>query len=166
MYRIVKLGLAGIVLASACASAMAGARTLPEVGLVDERGLTISRSVLEQNRHWVLVVVDASRPLTRTILAMLEKNEGGWDDAVTVVVIGDDAALAQLGELQQRLSGVRWYRSTELRLTALLKVPGVPTVLGIDATQQVVWQVPGVRGTAEELQARLSEWLTVLQAPQ
>jgi hypothetical protein len=162
MHAIVKHGLVGIALAAACAGAAAGPRPLPEVSLTDERGLSVGRERLELGRRWVLMVVDAARPLARPMLDMLEKGEGGWDDAVTVVLIGDDAAVGELDDLQQRLPHVRWYRSTEPRLTERLKVPGVPTILGIDAKGQVAWQMPGLPASAEELQAPLLDWLTVL----
>jgi hypothetical protein len=136
------------------------------VSLTDERGLSVGQERLELGRRWVLVLVDASRPLARPMLDMLEKGEGSWDDAVTVVLIGDDAAVDKLGDLQQRLPGVRWYRSAEPRLTERLRVPGVPTVLGIDAQRQVAWQAPGLPASAEAFQARLLDWLTVLPEAQ
>lgn len=160
MHFTVKQFFASLAMVAACAGALAAGRPLPQLGLEDERALAVAPESLAQNRPWVLIVVDPDRTLTPSMLAMLERTEGGWDDTVVVLVVGDEGALARIkDEQEKKLAGVRWYRSTDARLTDRLKVPGLPVVLGIDARQQIAWQSPGLPANKDQLQQSLNEWL-------
>lgn len=158
MYHIIKQCVAGVAIAAACGGAVAAPRPLPELGLADERELALGRESLVQNRQWILVVVDASRTLTPTLLSVLEREQGSWDDAVAVLVIGAEGALVGMKDVQDKLPGVRWFRSTDQRLAQRLGVPGMPSVLGIDARQQIVWQEPGMPRNRAELRRTIDEW--------
>jgi hypothetical protein len=156
MERTLMLGawLAGAGLAQAAAPA------LPPLTLTDRAGAAATETTLKQAGPWTMVVVDAERPLTATLLSRLQKKEGDWGGRVVVVAIGTSRALEDLATRQPKLTGVRWYRDTSGQLLKQLQLPGVPAVLGIRADNSIGWQSLAVPAQPEATQAMVNAWLT------
>ncbi|MDQ1832629.1 hypothetical protein [Massilia scottii] len=165
MHSIVRQCIAGVALALSVGAAWAETRALPELDLAHAGGAVVARGELSMNQTWVMVVVDASLELSSRSLTLLEQKDRSWENALTIVVIGNQAALVALQKKHEKLAGARWMRSTAPDLAEKLALTGTPTFLGIDENEQIAWQRPATPEKAARLQFMLNGWLTPQARP-
>jgi hypothetical protein len=153
-----RLVLAAVVLTSACV-AWAAPASLPPLTLADPSGAAATEATLLQAAAWTMIVVDAEKPLTASVLSRLQKKEGDWGGKLVVVTWGSQGALDRLVLRNAKLAGAKWYRDTSGQILKQLQLAGTPVLLGIRADNSIAWQVSSIPEQPEKAQAMASSWI-------
>ena len=148
----------GVALVFSAGTAAAAPRALPSLSLVDARGAVVADSALTQSSNWVLLVVDADKPLTASVLPRLQRKDGDWAGKVVVVAVGAPSAFARMVAHNAKLSGVRWCRDTTGRLLERLELSGTPVLLGVRPDNVIAWQMATIPEMPEKAQAVVTGW--------
>ena len=152
MSPLTRTCLSVVFLLSAAVS-LAGPRALPSLALADAAGAAATETSLTQPSNWVLVVVDAERHLTVTVLPRLRRKEGDWAGKLVVVAAGSQAAFDRMVAQNAKLGGVRWYRDTSGQLLDRLALSGTPVLLGMRPDNVIAWQIATIPEAPEKAQA-------------
>jgi hypothetical protein len=136
-----------------------GPRALPSLALSDPAGAAVTEATLAQSVPWVLLVVDADKHLTTTVLPRFQKKDGDWAGKLVVVAAGSPAAFERMVAQNAKLAGVRWTRDTSGRLLEQLDLSGTPVLLGIRAGNVIAWQIASVPEAPEKAQALVANWI-------
>jgi len=145
--------------------AAAADRPLPALDLVDQAGLAANVQTIEQSNPWVLLVVDGDKTLTPQTLSRLERQTGGWNGQVVIVVVGSDAAFTKIVNTNAKLQGVVWYRDNSGDIVRQLNIPGTPSLLGIHNFSQIAWQVAGLPEQTARVESLVSSWINAPVPP-
>ena len=155
-----RMSLAIISFAAVAALAAAAPRALPSLTLVDVEGAAATDTSLTHSSNWVLLVVDADKHLTVTVLPRLRKKDGDWAGKLVVVAAGSQPAFERMVAQNDKLAGVRWYRDTSGQLLDRLALSGTPVLLGMRPDNVIAWQIATLPDTPEKAQGVVASWIS------
>lgn len=133
-------------------------RNLQNVQLRDSAGLPFNSDALRLNRNWVLLIIDSSLPSAKIYLSNLVSAGSGLDERMTILVLGKAEKISGFNGFREKLPGVRWVFSEDIKTIKELGLSGTPTLLGIRPNHTFAWQKLGASDSAGKMVDQIKSW--------
>lgn len=157
-YSVLLTALA-FLLFSACINAMQPTPLPAALQLTGIQGQVVKAGDLPSQGHWLMIYVTPGSHFCQNMLKLLTKQDYPNLAPNSVIIVGgsiDD--VKTLASKYPDLTAASWYADTGQNAFGLLKLHGLPTVLGIDQ-QTMEWTVNGVAPDAATFKSVLNSWL-------
>jgi AhpC/TSA family len=138
---------------------------LPALQLTGMDGQTVKTSDLPSKGNWLLIYVNPKSHFCDEMLKQMKKDQYPDLAANAIFLVGgtvDDAKALQAK--YPDLAAASWYADPNRDAFTLLKLHGVPAVIGINQ-QTMKWTVNGMIPDAGTFKAILNSWIEQQAAP-
>ena len=115
----------------------------------------IANTITEKS---LLLIVDANRMLTQTLLAKLQAAKVDWKDHLIIAVVGSIPD-AKSTMKSFNIAGAKWYATPGGKTAAAFKVAGTPIAVGLHAGGATAWKVMGESQISDSNFAKIRGWL-------
>lgn len=154
--------IAAIFLVSLCLLSLAGAinpAPLPAIQLTSVDNLQIQNSDLPSKGNWLLFYVQPSSQFSDNLLKQFKREQyPGLEQHAVIIVGGSVDDLKNMKTKYAELSQATWYADTSKNAFTLLKLHGVPVILGINQ-QTIQWSLNGVLSDTNVSKSIVNTWI-------
>jgi hypothetical protein len=132
---------------------------LPDIQLTAANGSTVKSTALPSQGNWLIIYVQPRNQFSDSLLRLFKKDQYPTLAQHAVIIVG--GSIDDLKNAQTRfpeLADATWYADTNRSAFALMKLTGVPMILGIKQ-RTISWSLSGILADVNVAKSIVNTWL-------